>query len=445
MGCLRRQWGCGQALEARDYMHGAVGALKLARFCSDCPNRGPPFGFGWEHRVVAALLDKSGQSASARSVGDEFGRYRLVDMIGKGGMAEVFRAVAQGMQGFERVFVIKRIRPDRSDSPKFVQMFCEEARISALLDHPNIVQVYDFGQIDGAYFMAMEYLRGKDLSTVMRALRAQSDAVPPSLAAFIARDAARALHHAHTALGPRGGQAGGIVHRDVTPSNIMLLWTGGVKILDFGIARAAARARPGDRKLNTLEGKLAYLSPEQVRGTDVDGRSDIFSLGVVLWEMIAGRRLFAGADDLETMRNVLTQPIAEPSRRRDGVPAALDVIVARALARDPARRYATAEALADDLDRFLIETPSADRGLPQLLEQVFGEAPLDDGDRRDDTYPSKTYTASGSVVGGVAPARAVDPPAQPGASAPSAVVLIAVMAAVIAAATAIAVLLRCGL
>jgi len=392
---------------------------------------------------VAASLDKSGQSASARSGGEEFGRYRLVDMIGKGGMAEVFRAVAQGMQGFERVFVIKRIRPDRSDSPRFVQMFCEEARISALLDHPNIVQVYDFGQIDGAYFMAMEYLRGKDLSTVMRALRAQSDAVPPSLAAFIARDVARALHHAHTAL-RSGGHAGGIVHRDVTPSNIMLLWTGGVKILDFGIARAAALARPGDSKLNRPEGKLAYLSPEQVRGTDVDRRSDIFSLGVVLWEMIAGRRLFAGANDLETMRNVLTEPIAEPSRRRDGVPAALDVIVARALARDPARRYATAEALADDLDRFLIETPSADRALPQLLERMFGEAPLDEGDRRDDTYPSKTYTASGSVAGGVAAARAADPTVQPSASAPSAVVLIAVMAAVIAAATAIAVLLRSG-
>jgi len=346
------------------------------------------------------------------------------------------------MQGFERVFVIKRIRPDRSDSPKFVQMFCEEARISALLDHPNIVQVYDFGQIDGAYFMAMEYLRGKDLSTVMRALRAQSDAVPPSLAAVIARDVARALHHAHTALRP-GGDAGGIVHRDVTPSNIMLLWTGGVKILDFGIARAAALARPDAGKVNKLEGKLAYLSPEQVRGADVDRRSDIFSLGVVLWEMIAGQRLFAGANELDTMRNVLTQPIAAPSRRRDGVPAALDAIVARALTRDPARRYATAEALADDLDRFLIEMPSADRALPQLLEQMFGEAPHND-DRHDDTYPSKTYTASGSVADGVAAARAVEPAAEPSPAGPGAVVLIVVMAAVIAAATAIAVLVRGG-
>jgi eukaryotic-like serine/threonine-protein kinase len=385
---------------------------------------------------VPVSQDKSGQSDSAPSVGDEFGRYRLLQMIGKGGMAEVFCAVAQGVQGFERVFVIKRIRPDRSDSPKFVQMFCEEARISALLHHPNIVEVYDFGQIDGAYFMAMEYLRGKDLSTVMRALRGRRDAMPPSLAAFIAREVARALHHAHTAAQP-DGQAGGVVHRDVTPSNIMLMWTGGVKILDFGIARAAALARPDDRKLNKLEGKLAYLSPEQVRGTDVDRRSDIFSLGVVLWEMIAGQRLFVGVSELETMRNVLTQPIAAPSRRRDGVPAALDVIVARALARDPARRYATAEAMADDLDRFVVATPRADRMMSLLLEQMFGEAPRDDDDRRDDTSPSKTYTARGSVAGGGAL-----PAAQPSASEPNAALLISVMAAVIAAATAIAVLLR---
>jgi serine/threonine protein kinase len=195
-------------------------------------------------------------------------------------------------------------------------------------------------------------------------------------------------------------------------------------------------ARPDDRKLNKLEGKLAYLSPEQVRGTDVDRRSDIFSLGVVLWEMIAGQRLFAGVSELETMRNVLTQPIAAPSRRRDGVPAALDVIVARALTRDPARRYATAEAMANDLDRFVVELPSVDRTMSQLLEQMFGEA-LHDDDRRDDTYPSKTYTVSGSVT-------ATEPAAQPNASEPNAALLISVMAAVIAVATAIAVLLRGG-
>src|SRR3954469_1111615 len=195
--------------------------------------------------------------------GDHFGRFQLLERIGKGGMAEVFRAVAHGVKGFERMFVVKRIRPDRSDSPKFVQMFCEEARISALLHHPNIVQVYDFGHIDGAYFMVMEHLDGKDLSSVMRAIRARNGAVPPSLAVFIAREIARALHHAHTLQLPDGASSG-VVHRDVTPSNIMLLKAGGVKILDFGIAKAATLAHRPDAagKAPRLAGKLAYLSPE---------------------------------------------------------------------------------------------------------------------------------------------------------------------------------------
>ena len=312
--------------------------------------------------------------------GDRFGRYRLLDLIGKGGMAEVFLAVSHGIEGLQRTFVIKRIRPDRSDSPKFVQMFCDEARISALLHHPNIVQVYDFGQIDGAYFMVMEYLRGKDLASVLRALRAQRAAMPASLAATIARDVARALHHAHNALLP-DGQPCAIVHRDVTPSNIMLLWAGGVKILDFGIAQAVERARPSGAaarnagKLPRLQGKLAYLSPEQIRGAEVDRRSDLFSLGVVLWEMVAGQRLFAGADEFETMRNVLMQPIAPPSRRRGSIPAGLDAVVTRALAREPERRYQTAEEMADDLDRLLLEMSTAGQAIPNLLRHVFGRDP----------------------------------------------------------------------
>ena len=305
--------------------------------------------------------------------GDYFGRYQLLERIGKGGMAEVFRALAQGMEGFERIFVVKRIRPDKSDSPKFVQMFVEEARISALLNHPNIVQVYDFGHIDGAYFMVMEHVVGKDLSTVMRAVRARGGAVPPALAAYVAREAARALHHAHTLVLP-DGTPGGVVHRDVTPSNIMLLKAGGVKILDFGIAKAEALARRPDAsgKAPRLAGKLSYMSPELVRGAPVDHRSDIFSLGIVLWEMVAGERLFTGENETETLQNVLTRPIAEPSRRREGIPALLDTIVARALERDPASRYDSAEAFANELDRLLVEMPVADQAIPQLIDELFG-------------------------------------------------------------------------
>jgi len=310
-------------------------------------------------------------------------------------MAEVFRAIAQGVQGFEREFVIKRIRPDKSDSPNFVQMFCEEARISALLNHPNIAQVYDFGHADGAYFMVMEHVVGADLSTVMRALRARDGAMPPSIAVYVAREVARALHYAHTLVRP-DGVPGGVVHRDVTPSNIMLLKAGGVKILDFGIGKAAADARPSDGARPRLAGKLSYVSPELVRGLAVDHRSDIFSLGIVLWEMIAGQRLFTGPTDSETLENVLTRPIDEPSRRRDGVPAVLDAMVARALEREPENRYESAAEFANELDRFLGELPVADQAIPNLLVEL-ASAPIPK--RADSTAtPAAAFTVTGTPV-----------------------------------------------
>jgi serine/threonine-protein kinase len=306
--------------------------------------------------------------------GDRFGRYRLVELIGKGGMAEVFRATsAAETDPRARGFVIKRIRPDRTDSPKFVQMFFDEARISALLHHPNIVEMYDFGQIEGAYFMAMEYLDGKDLGEVFHVLREHRAALPPPLAARIARDVARALAHAHGAAWANG-EPGGIVHRDISPSNVMLLRSGGIKILDFGIAKAAALAQTADEgsgKHPRLQGHLGYLSPEQIRGAEVDRRSDLFSLGVVLWEMLTGHHLFAGKDEFETMRNVLLRPVPAPSRGRTRVPEALEAIVARALDRDPLSRYQSAGEMADDLDVYLAGEPCPDDAVAALLDRLF--------------------------------------------------------------------------
>jgi len=323
----------------------------------------------------SATPPRPASAQAAVAAAEHYGRYQLVERIGQGGMAEVFRAVTEGAEGFRRVFVIKRIRPEKSDSPEFIQMFCDEARICALLNHPSIVQVYDFGQINGSYFMAMEYLRGKDLSSVMRALRAAHAAVPPALAAFVAQQAALGLHHAHIAVLP-GGQPVKIVHRDVTPSNIMLLRAGGVKILDFGIAKAAASARQADTGGGRVKGKLAYLSPEQVRGMELDGRSDVFALGVVLWEMLTGQRLFTAENEFQTMRNVLMRPVPVPSSLRTGVPPALDAIVARALERDRERRYQTAQALADDIERFLRDTPCSIQAVPRLLQDLFGDEPV---------------------------------------------------------------------
>jgi serine/threonine protein kinase len=305
---------------------------------------------------------------------ERFGRYYLLERIGEGGMAEVYRTVTHGTEGFRRIFVIKRILDDKSRSPEFIRMFCDEARICALLHHPNIVQVYDFGHVNGSYFLAMEYLAGRDLRLAMRALRASKRAVPPSLAAFIAQQVALGLNYAH-ALRDSSGRPLGIVHRDVTPSNIMLLNAGAVKILDFGIAKVSSTAPPPESQPNgraPLQGKLAYLSPEQARAEPLDGRSDIFALGVTLWEMLTGKRLFAGSTDLETLRNVLRKPLEPPSTARAEVPAELDRVVLHALARDRELRYGTGEEMANDLDQFLRDARYERRSLQRFLVELFG-------------------------------------------------------------------------
>lgn len=307
-----------------------------------------------------------------RPPAEKFGRYYLLDRIAVGGMAEVHRAVTRGVEGFRRTFVVKKILSDKASSPTFVRMFCDEARISALLHHPNIVQVYDFGHVKGTYFLAMEYLQGKDLSSLLRVLRAAKASVPPSLAAYIAREVAVGLHHAH-ALRGSSGQPLGIVHRDVTPSNIMLLYAGGVKVLDFGIAKVSTVGGGPPTEGGGVKGKYGYLAPEQARGGDVDGRADVFALGVTLWEMLVGRRLFAGKDDLETLGNVLQKPVPPPSSLRPGIPAELDRIVLRALERSRDARYATAEELARDCDAVLATARADSQSLRGFLNDLFAE------------------------------------------------------------------------
>ncbi|HET6282591.1 MAG TPA: serine/threonine-protein kinase [Polyangia bacterium] len=307
---------------------------------------------------------------------EHYGRYHLLERIGKGGMADVFRAMSLGAEGFKRVFVIKRIRAEKSESSEFIEMFCEEARLCALLHHPNIVQVYDFGQIDGSYFLAMEYLRGKDLSTTMRALRLARQAMPPTVAVHIAQQVAAGLHYAHT-LTDAAGNGIQIIHRDVTPSNIMLLRTGDVKILDFGIAKATNAGELIQSSSGRVKGKLAYLSPEQVRCSPLDGRADVFALGVVLWEMLTGQRLFSADTEFHTMRNVLNQPVPAPSSKRPGIPPALDAVVARALDKDRDRRYATAQAMAEDLEQITELERHTGQAIPRLLTELFGNETSD--------------------------------------------------------------------
>jgi serine/threonine protein kinase len=315
-----------------------------------------------EARVVAAI--------GPQPKPERFGRYLLLDRIGSGGMAEVYRAVMPGAQGFRQTFVVKRILAERSRATDFVDMFVQEARIGSMLSHPNIVQVFDFGNVGGDYFLAMEYLRGRDVQALMRKLREQNLPCPVPVAAFIAHEVAVCLGYAHDLLGADGKRLN-IVHRDVSPSNIMCLRTGGVKLLDFGIAKAA-----GENTENTeqglFKGKLAYVAPERIKNEPLDGRVDLFGLGVVLWEMLCGRRLFRGKSELETLNNVLEMKVRVPSTLRPEVPPALDAIVMRALARNRDERYPTGYAMADDLETVLHETSYQSKMLADLLREAFG-------------------------------------------------------------------------
>jgi CRP-like cAMP-binding protein len=284
-----------------------------------------------------------------------FGRYELLQLLAIGGMAEVFLARSR-TGGIERRCVIKRVLPRYSTSRQFVSMFIDEARITIGLDHENIVRLFDFGQVDGAYFMALEYVEGCDLVDVLRAQKALGEGIPPPVAAYIARAILRGLHHAH-ALQDHRGRPMGIVHRDVSPQNVFLGFSGAVKIGDFGIADAKNKLT---RTLHgTVKGKFSYMSPEQSKGALLDGRSDVWAVGVVLWEMLVAGRLFAGDSPVDTMSRVMEAPIVRPSEMRSSVPPALDGIVLKALERDLRKRYANAAQMANDLEAFLADYANA--------------------------------------------------------------------------------------
>lgn len=308
-----------------------------------------------------------------------FGRYELRRLIALGGMAEIFLARAH-TGGIERDYVIKRILPRFSTSREFVNMFIDEARITIGLDHPHVVRMFDFGQVDGAYYMALEYVDGCDLVDVLRAQRTRGTGVPAPVAAQIVRDVLRGLDHAHRLRDARGNIRR-IVHRDVSPQNILLGWNGDVKLGDFGIADA--RDKISRTELGTVKGKFSYMSPEQASGALLDGRSDVWSVGVVLWEMLVGRRLFAGDSPVETMMRVGGEILDPPSKHRAEIPAALDSIVMRALMRPVDDRYGSAGAMADELDAFLHNERAAPDALARFLSTLGIEETASAPRRRD--------------------------------------------------------------
>jgi serine/threonine-protein kinase len=299
------------------------------------------------------------------------GRYSLVSRIAVGGMAEIWLARQVGLQGFEKFVVIKRIIDGLGADPEFVEMFLDEARIAAQLNHPHIVQIFDLGMEAGAYYIAMEYLPGEDLTTIVRAGNRQNKPMPLTYAVRIIADAAEGLNYAHAKTGPNGASLG-IVHRDVSPQNLLVTYDGQLKVVDFGIAKAA------NRETKTIaghvKGKTAYMSPEQARGQPLDGRSDIFALGIILFELVTRTRLFQYPDPLVALQVIASNdeiPFAHD--RNPEVPLELSYIIAGALRRDITQRYSTARAFQNALEEWLRgqqEVPgSAELGA--YMQQLF--------------------------------------------------------------------------
>ncbi|WP_375757806.1 serine/threonine protein kinase [Corallococcus exercitus] len=299
-----------------------------------------------------------------------FGNYRLIDRIAVGGMAEIFLAHQVDARGDETPIVIKRIRPHLSKHAAFVKMFLNEARLAAQLNHPNIVQIHDLGKIVDSYFIAMEYVSGRDMRRVVPKAESLGIPFPMVYALKIASCVCAGLHYAHTKK-DRYGNPLNIVHRDVTPENIIVAFDGSVKVLDFGIAKAANQVE--ETRSGEIKGKLSYLSPEQCLGRPLDCRSDIFSLGTVLYEWLTGFKLFTGDSDVAVMRSITEAKIYAPSYFREDLPERVEAILMRALARDRERRYQTALDMQRDLDAFLDAydfTPSP-LHLANFVKQLF--------------------------------------------------------------------------
>jgi eukaryotic-like serine/threonine-protein kinase len=284
----------------------------------------------------------------------QFGKYYLLDRINVGGMAEVFKAKAFGVEGFERLLAVKRILPNIAEDEEFITMFIDEAKIAVQLNHANICQIFDLGKVDDSYFIALEFVHGKDLRAIFDRCKQKpvdgAAAMPIAQACFIIMKSCEGIDYAHNKR-DSGGKDLHLVHRDVSPQNVLVSYEGEVKLIDFGIAKAAGKMSKTQQGI--LKGKFGYMSPEQVRGLPLDRRSDIFSLGIVLYELLTGERLFVGESDFSTLEKVRNVEILPPSTYNRRISDELERIVMKALAKDVDDRYQNAIDLHDDLQAFM--------------------------------------------------------------------------------------------
>jgi serine/threonine-protein kinase len=300
----------------------------------------------------------------------EFGKYQLISKIGEGGMAEIYKAAAPGLDNFTKVLVIKRILPAFSKNQSFIKMFIDEAKLSSILQHGNIIQIYELGEVNGQYYIAMEYVNGRDLQRTMARANKIKKQFREELALYTVSEICKGLHYAHTAK-DSSGKPLKIIHRDVSPSNVIISFEGNVKIMDFGVAKA--RTTGGKLGGIVLTGKLGYMAPEQVMGKTNDQRSDLFSLGIILFEILTMKRLFLGRNDLETLINVRTADLEKRLTRHPEISPGVADIIRKAANKDIEQRFQTGlefmEAIQDYLYNHKIKVHSSH--LADFMEELF--------------------------------------------------------------------------
>ena len=337
----------------------------------------------------------------------EFGNYHLLEKIATGGMAEVWRARAYGMAGFEKILVIKKVLDSLVKDEEFVRLFIDEARIGVQLHHVNIVQVFDLGQVDGTYYMAMEYVAGLDLARLLnRAKRAGP--FPVALGLFITCEVLKALQFAHTRVNDNG-EPMRIVHCDISPQNVLVSFAGEVKITDFGISRASFQATSNS---DVIRGKYAYMSPEQVDGKDLDGRSDVFSLGIVLYELLTGRRLFKAKSRDETLARVRRGEVPSPRAYRPEISEDLEAILLRALEPRRRDRFESANEMLEALNRLMVAEShrATNNDLAQYMTDIVEKSGSSDVPRRIDDSVAPPATVVVLALEATPPPRSLATP-----------------------------------
>ncbi len=336
--------------------------------------------------VVDASLFATPDIPDYPSIG-QFGHFEILGRIARGGMAEIFLARERGEDGERRHVVLKRVLPEFEHNEDFLRMFLEEGQICTRLYHPNVCHVYECGEADGATFMTLEWVYGVPLRRVMRRA-AETRSIPHPIAAKIFACVASALDYVHNAQGVHGKPLN-IIHRDVSPHNIMVSWDGTVKLLDFGIAKTNTKGK--DTDAGVLKGKYSYMSPEQARGKEIDCRSDIFALGICMYEAITGKPLYHRETVLNTLTAITDEPVPSARHIVADVPEELDAIIKKALAKDPADRFATAGELGDALNEYLV---SSREYVEQTRIALYMDAIFEDADK--DPLPSRASRGTGS-------------------------------------------------